>query len=517
MITNKTTNRIWAALTALLLAVAPATASHPHRGIGCWRGTPRRTAPMTMARMLSRQFQGDAPSSPYIGQKRGLVILAEFPETTFKSGHDADKYLKILNEPGYTTSEGFRGSAADYFRDQSGGQFELNFDVVGPYKAAHQEAYYGVNDDLGLDLRPELLIKEMCEAADSEVDFSNYDWDGDGEVDEVFVVYAGKSEINNYDRDADKLIWPHMWSMEESTTGVFELDGMRINIYACSNELKSTGAIDGIGTFCHEFSHCLGLPDLYDTIDSGEEGMSNFDIMDQGCYSGRSFCPVGYSAYEKMACGWQMPIVLGNEDVTVDSIQPISLGGDTYIIYNDAQPDEYYMIENRKRYGWDTNYPVTGLLITHIDYDKEVWENNLVNSVISLEDALEMEYTCGNDHSRVTFFNASNNKRAPQLYPFSMRDSLTATSKPAATLWNTNSQGTKLMLGAIVDIKQHNDGTMAFTYRAPATATAITTVSATDKRHQRPTYYTTDGRAAGTDWQSLRHGVYIVNGRKVVR
>ena len=146
--------------------------------------------------MLSRQHEDTVAISPYIGQKRGLVILAEFPETTFKSGHDADKYLKILSEPGYTTSEGFRGSAADYFRDQSGGLFELTFDVVGPYTAAHQESYYGVNDDLGLDLRPEQLTKEMCEAADSEVDFSNYDWDGDGEVDEVFVVYAGKGEAD---------------------------------------------------------------------------------------------------------------------------------------------------------------------------------------------------------------------------------------------------------------------------------------------------------------------------------
>ena len=472
---------------------------------------------MTAARMLSRQHEDTKAISPYIGQKRGLVILAEFPETTFKSGHDADKYLMILNEPGYTTSEGFRGSAADYFRDQSGGLFELTFDVVGPYTAAHQESYYGVNDDLGLDLRPEQLTKEMCEAADSEVDFSNYDWDGDGEVDEVFVVYAGKGEADSYGSNADKLIWPHMWTMDESPTGVFVLDGMRINVYACANELRAAGGINGIGTFCHEFSHCLGLPDLYDTVNSGQDGMGNFDVMDQGNYAGSSFCPVGYSAYEKMACGWQVPIVLGNEDVTVDSIQPISLGGDTYIIYNDAQPDEYYMIENRKRYGWDTNYPATGLLITHIDYDKEVWENNIPNSVISLEDALELGYTCGNDHSRVTFFNASNNKRTPQLYPFSKRDSLTATSRPAATLWNVNSQGTKLMQGAIVDIKQHNDGTMAFTYRAPTTATAITTVSTDGERHQQPTYYTTDGRAAGTDWQSLRHGVYIVNGRKVVR
>ena len=94
-------------------------------------------------------------------------------------------------------------------------------------------------------------------------------------------------------------------------------------------ELRAAGGINGIGTFCHEFSHCLGLPDLYDTVNSGQDGMGNFDVMDQGNYAGSSFCPVGYSAYEKMACGWQMPIVLGNEDVTVDSIQPISLSSTT--------------------------------------------------------------------------------------------------------------------------------------------------------------------------------------------
>jgi hypothetical protein len=234
-----------------------------------------------------------------------------------------------------------------------------------------------------------------------------------------------------------------------------------------------------------------------------------------------------------MVCGWQGPIVLSDKDVEVEHLLPLSEYGDSYIIYNEGHPDEFYMIENRQKTKWDASLPSAGLMITHVDYDEEIWANNIPNSILTLREAIDEGLTCGNDHQRVTIFHADNDDDSKywsstggyykkktvstDLYPYQKNDSLTATSRPAATLWNVNSQGTKLMQGAIVDIKQHNDGIMAFTYRAPTTATAITTVSTDGERHQQPTYYTTDGRAAGTDWQSLRHGVYIVNGRKVVR
>lgn len=447
--------------------------------------------------------------NPFVGQKRGLVILAEFPDTKFKTGHDSEKYQQILNTPGYTTDEGFRGSVADYFRDQSAGQFELVFDVLGPYTAAHNVKYYGENDAAGDDLRPQELIKEVCLAADAEVDFSDYDWNQDGEVDEVFVLYAGKAEVDTYKQE--DLIWPHMWTLEESLGEPLSLDGVTINIYACANEIRNNGKITGIGTICHEFSHCMGLPDFYDIGYNGSYGMGDYDLMDSGCYLGNEFCPVGYTAYEKMACGWQQPIVLGSDDVAVEHLKPMSEQGDTYIIYNDAHPDEYYMIENRQKSGWDSYYPAAGLMITHVDFDWEVWQNNIPNSVMTLKEARELGITCTNDHERMTFFHANNSKNSPRLYPYLGRDSLTATSLPAATLYNANSAGTKLMQSSIRDISQNSDGTVSFTFQAGRgpVADAIATVAA-DSQQPVAAYDLTGRRVTGP-----RRGVYIVGGRKV--
>ena len=470
----------------------------------------------------------DSALNIFTGTKRGLVILAEFQDTKFKRGHDREKYDCILNEPGYTTNEGFRGSVADYFRDQSGGLFDLQFDVVGPYTAANKYSYYGKNDEDGNDERAHELIAEMCRAADADVNYANYDWDGDGEAEEVFVVYAGKGEA---DATNTSLIYPHMWTLYNAGIGSLTLDNTTIDIYACANEIDGSGKINGIGTFCHEFSHCMGFPDFYDITYSGEFGMGDFDLMAGGCYGGDGFSPVGYTAYEKMVCGWTKPIVLDDDDVTVDSLLPISQGGDTYIIYNDANHNEYYLIENRQKTGWDYDYPAKGLMITHVDYDEEVWYNNIPNSILTYKEALEWDLTAGNDHQRMTLFHADNNDDkkywseyggyhtkttvTTDLYPYRQNDSLTTTSKPAAALFNKNADGSKLMRGAILDIRQNSDKTMSFRYRAKKpVANAIKETPATPLPRR---IYTLDGRVAGTTLESLPHGIYVIDGRKVVR
>ena len=413
----------------------------------------------------------------YEGKKKGLVILANFTDTKFKTANNLEKYNRILNEAGY--SEGnFRGSVTDYFKSQSNGVFELDFDVVGPYTTEKSYTYYGSNDSQGNDKYPEEMVIEMCKAADEEVNFADYDWDGDGEVDQVFVVYAGKGEA---DGGGTKTIWPHMWSLSEANKSLV-LDSIRINNYACSNEIDGGGNIAGIGTFCHEFSHCMGFPDFYDITYSGAFGMGDFDLMDAGAYNGNSFCPPNYTAHEKMMCGWLEPIELNSEDVTVENLLSMSDHGASYIIYNDAHTDEYYMIENRQQTGWDTAYPTKGMLITHVDFDKEIWAYNYPNSILTASEAAEYEFPKANNHQRMTLFHADNDDDSKywssyggyytkqtlkgDLYPYNQNNSLTSTSSPAATLYNTNSQGTKFMQGSITNIKQNSDGTMSFKYVA---------------------------------------------------
>lgn len=468
-------------IIAVLLSYSTVSIAQKHQGIGCWRtATSRQQAASRMA-FARKNASDDNSTTAYQGTKKGLVILAEFTDRKFSEGNNLEKYANILNTRDYTSDEGFIASVADYFRDQSAGQFELQFDVVGPYTTEHDYSYYGENDSDGYDLRPEEMIREMCIAADDIVNFPDYDWDGDGFVDEVFVVYAGKSES---DGGGNKSIWPHMWTFEEAGIEL-SLDGVQINVYACSNEIDRSGKIEGIGTFCHEFSHCLGLPDLYDVAGTGQKDIGDYDIMSSGCYSGNGFCPVGYSAYEKMVCGWQSPTPLTDTDMDITDVVPISQHGETFIITNPDNPDEYYTIENRQRTGWDKYYIKTGLLITHIDYDEAIWANNIVNSVLSQKKAEKMGYSVGNDHQRVTA---------------KLVNSPTVTT----TMWNNS----------ISKVSTNTDLTMNFFFDADIAA-GIGTVLRTDAAAN--SVYSITGMQLDASKPLPRRGVYIINGRLVVR
>ena len=401
----------------------------------------------------------------YTGKKKGIVILVEFSNVSFRAGNTLEKYKRIMNEEGY--SEGsFKGSVADYFKAQSGGKFELAFDVVGPYKLSQNQSYYGANDSYGNDQRPEEMIIEAVNAADEEVNFKDYDWDGDGEVDQVFVLYAGKGEADGGYGNANT-IWPHMWYLEE-TNDVVTLDGVRINSYACSNEIDGSYNIEGIGVFCHEFSHCMGFPDFYDVSYGGWFGMGSWDLMDTGSYNGDGFRPAGYSAYEKWMSGWLEPIELDKEYVEVENLAPISEGGEGYIIYNDGNRNEYYMVENRQKTNWDSSLPGRGLMITHVDFDKTIWEQNTPNSRVTSQDVYSGYYDKTNDHQRFTIFHADNTASAynetTDLYPYGKKDSLTNTSTPYARVYNNNTDGKKYMNKPIRAIKQNSDRTMSFSF-----------------------------------------------------
>lgn len=406
------------------------------------RSAVRRAQAQGRQKRMLRKAQAN---NAFQGTKKALVILAEFSNSKFKTGHDVDLFNRIANEEGFSEYD-YQGSIRDYFKAQSNGQFDLDFDVEGICPLSHNYAYYGEDVD-GDDAKADEMVVEACNWAHNKgVDFSKYDWDGDGYVDEVFVLYAGKGQADN--SKIPDLIWPHMYYLSASDKAL-TLDGVTIDTYACSCELNSKGNLDGIGCFCHEFSHCMGFPDVYDVADKGWFGMGGFDLMDTGSYNGDSRCPAGYTAYEKAECGW---ITLKDmtdiqEDVSVDGLLPTSDGGDAYIIKNKGHEDEYYILENRQKTGWDAEIPGSGLMITHVDYDPYVWAYNVPNAKEVYYDANDVERT--NDHTRLTIFRAGKGTDlygvASDLYPYGSNNSLTATSNPAATLHNTNSDGSNYM------------------------------------------------------------------------
>ena len=431
--------------------------------------TARRRSAVRRAQAQGRQkrmLRKAQANNAFQGTKKGLIILAQFTDSKFKSGHDLALYERIANDENYSGNN-FRGSIKDYFKAQSHGQFELDFDVAGICQLQHPYAYYGKNNSQKEDVKPGEMVAEACLwAHEHGINFSKYDWNGDGEVDQVFVLYAGHGEASYKDANT---IWPHMYYLSASDYGKpLSLDGVTVDTYACSSELNGDGNLDGIGTFCHEFSHCMGFPDLYDTSsDGGWFGMGDFDLMCSGSYNGDSKCPAGYSAYEKAECGWLTLKDMTNieQETSIVGVQPMSADGDAYIIKNKGHEDEYYILENRQKTGWDSYLPASGLMITHVDYDADIWDWNMPNTSGKYEDANGTTKT--NDHQRLTIFRAGKSTAeygdASDLYPYGSNNSLTKTSSPASTLYNTNSDGSKCMHVAITDIAIAADGTASFT------------------------------------------------------
>ncbi|MCI6838688.1 MAG: M6 family metalloprotease domain-containing protein [Prevotella sp.] len=421
-----------------------------------------RRAPLTkrQERRVMSRVSGLKPSYGFLsdgiyGKKKGLIILVQFQDLKFRSGHDKAFYDKVANQENLTEGD-FVGSVHDYFQDQSNGQFDLTFDVVGPVTLSKGYAYYGQNGDNDDDAHAGAMVAEACQAVKSQVDWSSYDWDGDGEADQVFCIYAGYSEADDM---GDDYIWPHMYYLSAGDYGSsLSMNGTVVDTYACSNEISELDKMSGIGAICHEFSHCLGFPDVYDTDTGNGYAMGYlWDLMDGGDRNGDSFCPAGYSGIEKWIAGWAEPVVL-DADTEVRGWKSAGNNGETYVIYNNATGNEFYALENRQRTKWDAELPGTGMLVTHVDYSERAWYSNEVNNVVS--------------HQRWSIVAADNSYGmdsysdiANDTYPYKGNNRLTGTSKPANKVFNKNTDGTYLLGKNVTAITANADGTMSFDFK----------------------------------------------------
>lgn len=449
-------------------------------------------------------------------QKKGLIILVEFtgrtaagiPAKTFSMDNAQELYRRVANEKGFTHELGFTQSVYDYFYAQSEGQLEFTFDVVGPYRLSNVYSYYGGDTSTLQDAHLGQFVYDACRKANADVNFADYDFDGDGKVDQLFILYAGQGQNTNGTDTG--LIWPQEGSLKAvgSDQAPFEMDGVIIETFACSSELGEGAKIDGIGTICHEFAHTLGLPDTYDKgTGFGQTslvyGTYVWDPMNMGNYLNGGFTPAGFTAYERMACGWKQPIEL-KADTVVNAMKPLSEGGDTYIIYNDGDRNEYFLLENRQQTGCDAALYGTGLMITHVDYDSTAFAGNNVNTT----------------KERMSLVAADNSKErtttdvAGDLYPTSSNNAFGNTTMPQATLIHANSDGSFLLNKSITDITQNADGTIAFRFTND-NATAIKSVI-TDETAKNRAIYTLNGQYMGTETSTLSKGIYVVGGRKVV-
>lgn len=407
----------------------------------------RSYAPGSKSSLPAQSGVGLFPGASYprSGSPKGLIILVEYSDVKFNSSYDAgDYFTRMISQKGFSDYNA-DGSALDWFTDASMGQFTPDFDVYGPVTLPNNRAYYGANGSNGDDVRPEEMVVDGCRLLDSRVNFKDYDTDGDGEVDNVFVFYAGRGEA---DGGGVNTVWPHQWELASAGKAI-TLDGVKINRYACSNEWDGTKP-DGIGTFVHEFSHVMGLPDLYHTTSNkAYYTPGEWSVMDYGPYNNDGRTPPTYSIFERNAMGWIDPTVLDKtpRSVELGHIEETNEG----CIIPTSKNSEFFLLENRQQNGWDKYVPGHGMLIWHIDYNSTVWYGNKVNNTQS--------------HQYVDIEEANGNPDGTSLS--AMRDwAFPGTSGRYTSFTDTTKPSMKTWSGASLDTPVTNiaeaDGTITF-------------------------------------------------------
>lgn len=443
---------------------------------------------------------------------RGLIILVNFADLAFTetieemdSMHNAKNYTRDYEYVyrGNTYQVSSEGSARQYFYDASFGQYNPQFDVIGPVTVSREYAYYGKNNvNTQFDQRPWEMVKEACVIADTllDVDFTQYDNDNDDIVDFVYVIYAGYGEA---DGGGANTIWPHSYQL--SAAGAYcRLDGVRVDLYACGNEIDYyTKKHTGIGTFCHEFSHVLGLPDLYTTEGQTHKTLGEWSILDYGPYNNDGNTPPTYSAYERFFMGWLTPeVIVDSANIRLEELNSsqrallISTEDKHNLIGNDPKSTRFYLLENRQQQGWDTYLPGHGLMLTYVQYNATRWQENTVNNTSRSMGVDLIEADGKTPNSSGTGYLG----KATDLFP------------AGATSY------TQITDHAIEDIEEI-DGVIYFKYRGGDIETDVENI-------EMPTsviaiYNILGQKQSTTDIESLASGTYIVvtttGTRKIIR
>ena len=328
---------------------------------------------------IAKAMQKATTQVPNNGNVRIPVLLVQYTD-------------KKMSNSKASFKTNFTDRATEYFTDQSNGKFVPQFDLFGTYTLSGTRATYGGNDTSGNDQGVAKMVGEAVDMATNEgtINWKNYDNDGDGVCDVVIVLYAGVGEAQA--SSVTSAIWPCQWDLESGAqysdgTGTRTANGVTINKFAVFNEINGSSdsgtSLDGIGTICHEFSHCLGLPDFYETTYShGYFGMGSWSLMDYGCYNNNGYHPIGYGAYEKAFMGWiDLIKPVPNTKYSLPVFNQKNAATDKAIkIVSDINSNEYYLLEYRKQQGWDKYIPDEGVLITHVSYIASRWAFNTVNN-----------------------------------------------------------------------------------------------------------------------------------------
>lgn len=471
---------------------------------------------------------------PHIGSPKALVILVQFQDVKFKTTDPVATFTHYLKgEAGeaapeannaYSSQWNNYGSVLQYFHDMSGGQFTPQFDIVGPVTVSKNSAYYGSNGNgrEGGDTYFTEMIAEACKQVSGQVNFADYDQNNDGYVDLVYIIYAGYSEsINGNSADC---LWP-----KSGTAGIYDpdnsnqlltLNGKKIRRYGINNEINGTQddtdgegrpLLNGIGLFCHEFTHTMGIPDLYPTVGSSRVDNQNpeyWDLMDGGEYTYNGYCPTPYTPWEMDVMGWTPPTELGEEAKQV-SLNSYANDRTSYKINGDK--DEYLLLQNIQKEGWWKYQFGHGLLVWRIDYPYEtVSLDNKLNNTIGKPNVMIVPA----DGYVISDYNHGEGYQWTDAeYNASLKADPFPGTQNVTELLSVKLNSSTLEK-PIYNIKEEN-GIITFDYLKDFTTGIDSPITNTDTEKDAR-IYTIDGRFVGTDASQLTKGVYIIGKKKVV-
>ena len=478
----------------------------------------------------NEQIQANSRLFPHTGSPKAIVILAQFSNLNFtvKARKAFDQYLNSMDENlknfGHHENRN-HASVKKYFSDMSNGQFTPQFDVYGPVTLPQTMEYYGAGNSRFE--RYHDLVTDACTLMDDSLDFSQYDSNNDGNVDLVYVIYAGYGENM---APALPVLWPKAFPH-----GGMQKDGKTIGICGISNELagypgieslfKNIKPITGIGLFCHEFSHCLGLPDFYNTVSTtaqDNQGMEDWSLMDNGIYGDNGFTPPAYTAWEREAMGWMTIDTLKTAQQV--KLENIDKGGKAYRIMNDANSSgqEYYIVQNIQQYKWNAKTRGVGMLVYHVNYDSYAFGifgitgSNTVNTVIGKPRMTVIPA----DNRLVSSYRRSDGSISSQEYKTQLAGDPFPGTAATTELSDANPRVNYApWTGGTLNKPIYNisvTGDVIYFDFLQKFSTADIAPSISEQKPEDNKIYSLDGRYVGTDKTRLPKGIYILNRKKFV-
>lgn len=488
--------------------------------------------------------------SPHMGNMRIPIIMMDFAETdtnNVKFIFDKavfEEYFNGTTRTPYSSATKVQGysSVSQYFSDASNGMFTPQFDIYGPYTTKMGHDYYGrhQNDGYPGGSHSTQLLTEAIAAADDDIDFSLYDSNNDGYTDIVYILYAGASRnLSGDDNDFHASCYSGMY--------INTKDGKTVNVIGGTSELAASIAQTGdplragIGVFCHEMSHGLGMPDLYWTkatapkdanglTDYNNCGPEDRDLMDGGENLYNGIWPCQYTAWERDIMGWmELEELSEPADITIYPLNKEN--GKAYRITNPDNEYEYYVLENTPTDEWNqylSNQYGTGLMITHVNASPSgftMTPNNTYGTpnitIIPADGYILASYSKGETINYrgevVTMPSSSSDFRSQYFTPETQGDPYPGSLNVTEVAAYKNYSGEEDLVSKfpITNIVKNGDGSISFKFMGGVEPTGIS--SATAKIATDSRIFTLDGRLVGSSRTSLPQGIYLQNGKKFVK